>query len=172
MNGQVIVAKMGIVFPSTVDTSISHLSETLNWYLTALGTNYVDIVLLHYPSSFTNASAVASLFATWKESGLVKNFGVSNHYPSSRKVLQSKLDSFGIKLVTNEVEVSAWNPGYLNYDSSIVDDAYISGFRVLGWSAMGGDPVGGLNRLFVRNGQRQRQILRALGDVATQLGRG
>jgi predicted oxidoreductase len=162
---------MGIVFPSTVDTSVSHLSDTLNWFLTVLGTSYIDIVLLHYPSSFTDASAIASLFAKWKDSGLVKNFGVSNHYPSSRKVLQSKLDLFGIKLVTNEVEVSAWNPGYLNYDNSIVDDAYISGFRVLGWSSMGGDPIGGLNRLFVRKGERQLKILRALGDVAIQLGR-
>jgi predicted oxidoreductase len=125
---------MGIVFPSTVDTSVTHLNDALNWFLASLGTEYIDIVLLHYPSSFTIAEDVAALFASWKLSGIVRHFGVSNHYPSSRKLLQSKLDKYDIHLVTNEIEVSAWNPGYMNYDSSLIDDSYMSGYRVLGWS--------------------------------------
>ena len=44
------------------------------------------------------------------------------------------------------------NPSYLNYDSSLMDDAQIQGYRVLGWGGIAGDPIGGLNRLFVREG--------------------
>ena len=36
--------------------------------------------------------------------------------------------------------------------------------------SLGGDPVGGLNRLFVRKGTRQDKILKALSDVGEQFG--
>lgn len=37
-------------------------------------------------------------------------------------------------------------------------------------SALAGDPVGGLNRLFIRRGDRQTKILRALADVGAEMG--
>lgn len=45
-----------------------------------------------------------------------------------------------------------WNPSYFNYNTNLVDDAMISGYRNLAWSPLGGNPVGGLNRLFTRKG--------------------
>ena len=41
---------------------------------------------------------------------------------------------------------------------------------MLGWSALGGDPIGGLNRLFVRKGDRQLKILHALRSVGDAVG--
>lgn len=167
-----IVAKMDIIFPTTIDTSREHLVSTLDWFLSSLQTDYVDILLLHYPDSFMNATSVAELFVEFKSQGKVKHFGVSNHYVSHFELLQTKLDEVSgnaIKLVTNEIEVSAWNPSYLNYNSGLVDHAYKSGYRNLGWSALGGDPVGGLNRLFVRKGKRQEKILHALRQVGREL---
>lgn len=167
-----IVAKMDIIFPTTIDTSREHLVSTLNWFLTSLGTDHVDVLLLHYPDSFMNATAVAELFVEFKNQGKVKNFGVSNHYVSHFELLQSKLDEVSagnIKLVTNEIEVSVWNPSYLNYNSGLVDHAYKNHYRTLGWSSLGGDPVGGLNRLFVRKGKRQEKILHALRQVGRDM---
>lgn len=168
-----LVAKMDIIFPSSIDTSTEHLTDTLNWFLSALQTSYIDILLLHYSNSFMDATAVASLFMQWKSEGKVRNFGVSNHYPSKFDLLQAKLDLVSkgsIKLVTTEFECSVWNPGYMNYNSSLLDHAYTNGLHVLAWGALAGDPLGGLNRLFVRKGERQRKILSALEDVGSQLG--
>jgi predicted oxidoreductase len=167
-----IVAKMDIIFPTTIDTSRDHLTSTLNWFLSALQTTYVDVMLLHYPNSYMNATEVAELFVEFKSQGKVLHFGVSNHYVPHFELLQKKLDAVSgstIRLVTNEIEVSVWNPSYLNYNSGLVDHAYQSGYHNLGWSSLGGDPVGGLNRLFVRKGQRQERILHALRTVARDL---
>jgi len=165
-----IVAKMDIIFPNKIDTSREHLTETLEWFLTSLQSSYVDVVLLHYPNSFMNAAEVAAVFNDFKTHGKVKHFGTSNHYPAHRDTLQKHLSPYNISLVTNEIEVSAWNPSYLNYDSSLVDDSVNKGYRVLSWSALGGDPIGGLNRLFVRKGTRQLKINHALKKVGDDLG--
>lgn len=165
-----IVAKMDIVMPDYIDTSREHLVNTMNWYLSALQTNYVDILLLHFPNSFMNAEEVASVFNEFKQQNKVKYFGTSNHYISHRNVLQSKLNQYNIKLVTNEIEVSVWNPSYLNYNSNLVDDSYENGYKILGWGALGGDPIGGLNRLLTRVGKRQLKINTALRQVGDDLG--
>ena len=168
-----IVAKMDIIFPSSIDTSVEHLSQTLEWYLQVLQTSHVDILLLHYSDSFMDADAVSQFFVDMKAAGKVKFFGVSNHFPSKFDLLQARLDVVSggdIKLVTHEFEASVWNPSYMNYNSELVDHAYRMGLRPLAWSSMGGDPVGGLNRLFVRKGERQNKILRSLKSVGDDMG--
>ena len=167
---------MGILFPSlnqtfsAIDTSSQHLTETVDWFLQSLQTSYLDVVLIHYPNSFMNAAEVAQTFASLKASGKVRHFGVSNHYPSHFDVLQKELDKVGIKLVTNEIEISVWNPRYLNYNSGSVDHAYKTGYRNIAWGGLAGDSTGGLNRLFQKKGERQHKILSALKDVGDELG--
>lgn len=158
--------------PSTIDTSDSYLTSQVDWFLSSLQTNYLDILLLHYPNSFMNASQVRDTFMLLKSSGKVRYFGVSNHYPSHFEVLQNNLDAAksGIRLVTNEVEVSAWNPRAFNYNNPIADHAISSGYKMLGWGGLGGDPTGGLNRLFQKVGTRQLKINRALSDVGAEIG--
>ena len=132
-----IVSKMDIIFPSSIDTSREYLEGKVNWFLEALQTDYLDIILLHYPDSFMNATEVAELFVDLQAQGKVKHFGVSNHYPSHMEALQTKLSQVSdnkLKLVTNEIEISVWNPSYLNYDSGLVDHAYKNGYRNLAWS--------------------------------------
>lgn len=86
-----IVAKMDIVMPNVIDTSRDHLMQTVDWFLSALQSNYVDLLLLHFPNSFMNAEEVAQTFYDLKDSGKVRYFGTSNHYPSHRDVLEKKL---------------------------------------------------------------------------------
>jgi predicted oxidoreductase len=168
-----IVGKMDIIFPSTIDTSREHLLSTLNWYLQVLQTTHIDILLLHYSNSFMNATEVSQFFVDMKAAGKVKYFGVSNHYPSKFDLLQSHLDELSkgsIKLVTHEFEASIWNPSYMNYNNAIADHAYQVGIHPLAWCPLGGDPVGGLNRLFVRKGTRQTKILNKLTTIGSELG--
>jgi len=168
-----LVTKMDIIFPDAIDTTTDHLNSVLSWFLDVLGTTYVDILLLHYSNSYMNAEEVAQLFVDFKAAGKVKYFGVSNHYPSKFDLLQTKLDAISggdIKLVTSEFELSVWNPSYMNYNNNLLDHAYMHGLHVLAWCPLGGDPLGGLNRLFIRKGTRQTKILRALEDVGDAMG--
>jgi predicted oxidoreductase len=168
-----LVAKMDIIFPSTIDTSREHLQSTLDWYLSVLMTDYVDILILHYSNSFMNATEVSEFFIDMKATNKAHFFGVSNHYPSKFNLLQDKLDELtggDIKLVTHEFEASVWNPSSMNYNNEIADHAYQLQIHPLAWGPLGGDPIGGLNRLFVRVGDRQRKILNALGDVGEAIG--
>jgi predicted oxidoreductase len=172
-NQVTLVAKMDIIFPSTIDTSREHLQSVLDWYLSVLMTDYVDILILHYSNSFMNATEVGQFFIDTKAAGKAKHFGVSNHYPSKFDLLQSKLDEMSkgnIKLVTHEFEASVWNPSSMNYNNAIADHAYQLQIHPLAWGPLAGDPIGGLNRLFVRVGDRQRKILNALGDVGAEIG--
>lgn len=171
-----IVAKMGILFPSTnqtfaaIDTSSEHILNTVDWFLQSLQTTYLDVILIHYPNSFMNSKELAQTFATLKSSGKVRHFGVSNHYPSHIDSLQKELTKVNIQLVTNEIEISVWNPRYLNYNSGSVDHAYTKGYRNIAWGGLAGDSTGGLNRLFQRKGDRQTKILDALNAVGAELG--
>ena len=86
-----IVCKLDIIFPSKdeaavgADTSAAHIQFTVDWFLSALQTKYLDIVLLHFPDSFMNPAQVAATFASLKNTGKVHYFGVSNHYPTYYK---------------------------------------------------------------------------------------
>jgi len=168
-----VVCKMGIIWPTAIDTTNDHLTSTVNWFLSSLGTNYLDIILIHYSNANMDANAVASTFQTLKASGKVKHFGVSNHYPSKFDLLQAKLDDVtggDIKLVTHEFEMSVWNPSYFNYDAALVDHAYQHSLHPLAWGSLGGDPTGGLNRLFIQQGDRQKQINLVLHSVGKDMG--
>ena len=174
-----LIAKMDIIFPSTIDTTPTYLTQQVDWFLQVLQTTYLDIVLLHYGNAYMDADAVANLFYNLKVQGKVLNFGVSNHYPSKFDLLQSKLESYrnieddnsvDPSLIAVEFECSVWNPSYLNYDSALVDHAYQKGIHPLAWGALGGDPTGGFNRLFLRKGKRQTKIRSKLSEIGKELG--
>jgi len=167
-----IVAKCDIIFPATIDTSSGHINTQVDWFLSSLQTDYIDVLLLHYPNSFMNATEVRETFRALKSSGKVRHFGVSNHYPSHFDVLQRNLDdaNTGIRLVTNEVEVSVWNPRYFNYNNQVADHAILNGYKMLGWGGLAGDPTGGFNRLFQKVGPRQVRINSALRSVGDAIG--
>ena len=118
---------------------------------TGFSKHYEDIVLIHYSDAKMDANQVASFFQDLKSKGIVKNFGVSNHYPSKFNLLQKKLDKVtdkSISLVATEFECSVWNPSYMNYNSGLMDHAYSNGLHPLCWGSLAGDPIGGPNRLF------------------------
>jgi predicted oxidoreductase len=168
-----LVCKMDIIFPSAVDTSTDYLQQQVNWYLESLKTTYLDIVLIHYSDAKMDANQVASFFQDLKSKGIVKNFGVSNHYPSKFNLLQKKLDKVtdkSISLVATEFECSVWNPSYMNYNSGLMDHAYSNGLHPLCWGSLAGDPIGGPNRLFDKRGTRQHKINKELRNAGEQLG--
>jgi predicted oxidoreductase len=107
-----IVTKCGIKFPSTkrpasrvkhYDTSREHIIWSVENSLRMLGTDFLDLLLIHRPDPMMNPYEVAEAFDILKNDGKVLHFGVSNFTPTQFEMLQSFLS---MPLVTNQIELS------------------------------------------------------------------
>ena len=68
------------------DFSYDHIVSSVDGSLKRLGTEYVDVLLLHRPDTLMEPDEVARAFSYLKESGKVRHFGVSNHNPYQIKL--------------------------------------------------------------------------------------
>lgn len=89
--------------PARYDFSREHILESVDGILRRLGTEYLDILLLHRPDPLAEPEEVASAFDHLRRSGKVRHFGVSNHSASQMSLLQKHLDQ---PLVVNQIELS------------------------------------------------------------------
>ncbi len=97
-----IQTKCGIT-PMGFDFSKQHIIKQVEDSLSALNTDYIDILLLHRPDTLMQPSEVCEAFNTLKNSGKVKAFGVSNFSPMQMEYLQSGLED---KLMINQLQIS------------------------------------------------------------------
>jgi len=100
----VLQSKAGIV-PSGpyFDFSAEHILESVDGSLAALGTGYLDILLLHRPDALVEPEEVARAFDTLEAAGKVRAFGVSNHTPGQMDLLRRYVRQ---PLVANQVQLS------------------------------------------------------------------
>lgn len=113
-DGLIITSKCGIRFagdpedeaPQRYDFSYGHIIESVEGSLHRLGTDYLDLLLLHRPDYLCNAAEVATAFATLQENGMVRHFGVSNFSPSQVRLLRSQCSQ---PLLVNQVEINIHN---------------------------------------------------------------
>lgn len=99
-----IQTKCGIVAPGPYfDFSYEHIIESVEGSLTALETDYVDILLLHRPDALVEPEEVARAFDELEKSGKVRAFGVSNHTPRQIDLLKKYVRQ---PLVANQVQLS------------------------------------------------------------------
>ena len=143
----VIQSKCGIRKGSTgfFDFSKEHILSSVDGILKRLQTDYLDILLLHRPDPLMEPSEVAEAFTKLKDSGKVRNFGVSNHNPMQIELLQRELDQ---KLVVNQVQFSlAHTPlidsgitlnmntdSSINRDSSTLEYCRLNDITLQAWS--------------------------------------
>lgn len=99
-----IQTKAGIV-PSGpyFDFSYEHLIESVEGSLKALGTDYIDILLLHRPDALVEPDEVARAFDELEAAGKVRSFGVSNHTPRQIDLLRKSVRQ---PIVANQVQLS------------------------------------------------------------------
>ena len=71
------------------DFSYEHIVNSVDGSLKRLGTDYIDVLLLHRPDALMEPDEVARAFSYLKETGKVRNFGVSNHNPYQIQLLQN-----------------------------------------------------------------------------------
>jgi predicted oxidoreductase len=104
----VIQSKCGIRFaegavPTRFDFSKAHILAAVDGILDRLGTEYLDILLLHRPDPLVEPAEVAEAFSMLKDVGKVRHFGVSNMSPGQIRFLQRALPD---QLIVNQLEMS------------------------------------------------------------------
>ena len=107
----VLQSKCGIRFadtpqvgmPARYDFSRDYLLDSVEGSLRRLGTDRLDLLMLHRPDPLMQPDEVASAFDALHRSGKVRYFGVSNHSASQISLLQKFVSQ---PLVVNQIEVS------------------------------------------------------------------
>lgn len=115
------------------DSSAAHISSSLEASLRLLGTDHVDLLLLHRPDPLMDADATAEALARLVQEGKTRAVGVSNHTPAQIELLQSRLP---LPLVTNQIELSVLHTAPL-LDGTL-DHAQRRRMAPMAWSPLGG----------------------------------
>jgi predicted oxidoreductase len=99
-----IQTKAGIVRDGPYfDFSYEHLVESVDGSLAALGTDRIDVLLLHRPDALVEPDEVARAFDELESAGKVRAFGVSNHTPAQIELLRRSVRQ---PLVANQLQLS------------------------------------------------------------------
>lgn len=111
----VLQSKCGIKFPEGTsphqfDFSAGHILKSVDGILQRLGTEYLDILLLHRPDPLMDPEEVANAIHRLKASGKVRHFGVSNMSQGQIKLLQAYSNE---KFIVNQLEMSLLKIGFL-----------------------------------------------------------
>ena len=85
------------------DFSYDHIMESVEESLTALRTDYIDVLLLHRPDALVEPEEVAKAFDELHAAGKVHHFGVSNHTPGQVELLKKSVQQ---PLAFNQVQLS------------------------------------------------------------------
>lgn len=85
------------------DFSEAHLLTAVEGSLKALGTDYIDILLLHRPDALVEPEEVAAAFDKLAAQGKVRHFGVSNQTPGQIELLKVTVSQ---PLICNQVQLS------------------------------------------------------------------
>lgn len=143
LRGQVeIVTKCDIVAPcgkyadvacKHYDTSRAHIEASVENSLRDMGTDYIDLLLIHRPDPLMDHDETGAALDGLIKAGKIRAAGVSNFRPWDVELLQSAMSS---KLVTNQIEISLaridpFTDGDLAFHQRQRD-------AVMAWSPLGG----------------------------------
>ncbi|ASO18294.1 putative oxidoreductase [Actinoalloteichus hoggarensis] len=99
-----IQTKAGIVREGPYyDFSYDHLVGSVEGSLAALGTDRIDVLLLHRPDALVEPEEVARAFDDLESAGKVRAFGVSNHTPGQLDLLRKHVRQ---PIVANQLQLS------------------------------------------------------------------
>lgn len=142
-----IVTKCGIVAPvgrhadvrvKHYDTSEAHIVSSVDHSLRDLGTDYIDLLLIHRPDPLMDHVETGGALDALVKSGKVRSVGVSNFKAWDWTLLQSAMET---PLATNQIEINLAQPDCLANG----DIAFFQEQRVppMAWSPLGGGSLFG-----------------------------
>ncbi|MGV7211580.1 aldo/keto reductase family oxidoreductase [Oxalobacteraceae bacterium A2-2] len=138
------------------DTSASHIIASAENSLRQLGTDHLDLLLIHRPDPLMNFDEIAAAFQALRASGKVLHFGVSNFSRHQFESLNRR-----IALATNQVEFSPL------YTAPMFDQTF-DGLQDLGVAPMIWSPLGG-GRLFSSNDEAAVHVRAVVQRIAGEL---
>ena len=157
-----LISKCGIQMTqgrSNVVKHYQHDSAYIIWSveesLKKLGTDYLDLLLLHRPSPLMHPDEVAQAVQTLMKEGKIKHFGVSNFTPSQIALIASS-----VPVEANQVEFSLLHCGPM-YDGTF-DDCIINKRMAMAWSPLGG--------FFSADNERKKRVATILQKLAEKYG--
>lgn len=129
------------------DFSYDHIVNSVDGSLKRLGTDYIDVLLLHRPDALMEPEEVAKAFDYLKSSGKVRHFGVSNQNPYQMQLLQKALDmpicanqlQFGVMhtpMIQSGINVNMYNESGVNRDGGVLDFCRLNEITIQPWSPM------------------------------------
>lgn len=133
-----LISKCGIQFNAKeranrvkhYDYGTNYIIDSVERSLKMLQTEYLDLLLLHRPSPLMNPEEIAEAIHQLKNTGKIKQFGVSNFNPSQIQVLEKE-----IAVEANQIEYSLSANSVMN--NGILDDCMISNRLAMSWSPLG-----------------------------------
>lgn len=159
-----LVSKCGIRLPSVnrpdiafhrYDHSFDHIVASVEQSLSALQTDYLDLLLIHRPSPLMDADEVARAFEHLHMQGKVRHFGVSNFTPAQFDLLQSRAD---MPLIVNQIELSVL--AIESFMNGTLDHMQQHAVTPMAWSPLAG------GALFSSEDERSVRVRNALQAVA------
>ncbi|GAA1882883.1 aldo/keto reductase [Asanoa iriomotensis] len=158
------------------DFSKEHILASVNGSLSRLGTDHVDLLLLHRPDALVEPAEVAAAFDELHAAGKVRAFGVSNQHPMQIELLRRHVRQ---PLVTNQLQLSVahtgmidaginvnmTSPGAFDRDGGVLDYCRLHGITIQAWSVLQYGQIEGT----LLDAEQFPELDRALRDTADQL---
>jgi predicted oxidoreductase len=117
--------------PHRWDFSKSHILASCEASLRRLGTDYLDLYMLHRPDFLADPQEIAAAFSELEQQGKVREFGVSNFRPSLLSMIQRACP---MPLVVNQVEIHL---GRLDcFEDGTLDQCLLEGITPTSWSPL------------------------------------
>ncbi|MGB1620181.1 MAG: aldo/keto reductase [Schleiferiaceae bacterium] len=135
-----IVTKCGILrvcdnkpqhYIKAYDSSKEHILQSAEDSLRQLGTDYIDVLLLHRPDFLMNPDEIGEAFELLYRSGKVRSFGVSNFSKSQIEML-----SESVPVGTHQLEISV--KALQAFSDGTLDQCTKDGIVPMAWSPLGG----------------------------------
>ena len=150
--------------PYRYDFSASHIVASCEQSLRRLGVEVIDLYLLHRPDFLCDPAEVAGAFAKLKESGKVREFGVSNFRPSQWLMLQQ---ACRLPLVVNQIQASLLH--LEPFLDGTLDQCVANQVVPMAWSPLAAGILGGRIGVAMNDPQHARKA--KLDDVLGVLSR-
>jgi len=163
-----LVTKCGIYVPVPrhPERKVAHYNATRDRIvksaeksLRLLGTDRLDVLLVHRPDWLTSADETAAGFERLLDEGKILSAGVSNYSVAELDTLQSRLRR---PLVTNQIELSLLERGPLG-DGTLAQCERLR-IKPMAWSPLGG------GRLFREEDEAAARIRAACAELAPKYG--
>ncbi len=141
-----------------VDTRKEHILAAVGASLVRLGTDYLDLLLIHRPDPLSRVEELAEAFELLARKGMVRAFGVANYSPRQWRNLAAVSPR---PLVCNQIECSLLHMQSLL--NGVYDDLLGDGLLPLFWSPLAG------GRLVDGRDDRVGELLSLLAQIGDQM---